>query len=223
MRFFRKIGDKLFYGGGIFHPTKGLPLRWEKDLELAIRQKKKIINIGAGQYYRKGVISIDPFYKEEDEYHIRAFGENLPLKNNSIDFVICCALLEHVKEPKKIIKEIYRVLKPGGKMHVSIAFLFPFHAAPNDYNRLTIYGLEYLCRDFKKIQSGMSLGPNSAIACILVEYSQIFFKNKLLKKIAKSLTKIIVFPIKYFDKLFINRKEAVNLAGVIYFYGEKKH
>jgi len=221
MKIIRKIGDKLFYRGGIFYPTRGLSLNWGNDLETAIKEGKKIINIGAGQYHRPGTISIDPAYDIEDECHIKAFGENLPFKDNSIDFAVCNAVLEHVKEPGKIVKEIYRVLKPGGRTYIDIAFLQPFHAAPDDYNRMTLKGLEHICGNFKKIDSGICLGPNSAIAQILVNYSQIIFKNKLFKKIAKNMTKIIVFPLKYVDILFKNNREAVKLAGGVYFYGGK--
>jgi len=222
MKLIRKIGDKLFYRGGIFHPAKGINLHWKKDLEKAIKENKKIINIGAGQYHIEGTISIDPFYDKEDNVHIRAYGENLPFEDGSIDFAICNAVLEHVKEPKKIVDEIYRVLKPGGRTYIDIAFLQPFHSAPNDYNRLTLDGLEYLCRNFKKIQSGICLGPNSALAQILVFYSQILFKNKIFKKLSKNITKIIVSPFKYFDRFLVRRKEALYLAGGVYFYGEKR-
>ena len=218
---FKRIREKLFYRGGIFHPTKGIVLDWEKDLEVAIKENKKIINIGAGQHHRKGTISVDPAYKKQDRWHIKAWGENLPFEDNSVDFALCNATLEHTQEPAKIVKEIWRVLKPGGRMFVDVPFLFPFHSAPSDYNRMTLNGIEYLCRDFKKMQSGMNLGPNSAIARILVEYIQIFFKNKLLKKIAKNLMKIIVFPLKYFDIFLADNEEATKVAGAVYFYGEK--
>ena len=226
MKIFRKIGDKLFYRGGIFHPTKAFPLKWEKDLETAIKKGKKIINIGAGPYQKPGTISVDPGYKKEDEWHIKAPGENLPFRDASIDFAICTAVLQYIREPAKVIDEIYRVLRPGGKLYTDIVFLFPSsHSSSrgyNDYNRMTLDGLEYLCRKFERIESGVSLGINSAMARILVGYSQIFFKNRILKGIARNFTKIIVSPFKYFDRLLINNKGLVDLAGGVYFYGKKK-
>lgn len=226
MRIFRKIGDKLFYRGGIFHPTKPFSLKWQNDLETAIREGKKIINIGAGPYQRPGTISIDPGYRREDKWHIKAFGENLPFKDNSIDFAICSAVLQYIKEPIRVVDEIYRILKPGGRIYTDIVFLFPSSSSAlrgyNDYNRMTLDGLECLCRKFKRIESGAGLGVNSAIARILVEYGQIFFRNRFLKKIARNITKIIVSPLKYFDRLLVNNKEMINLAGGVYFYGEKR-
>lgn len=41
-------------------------------------------------------------------------GEFLPHTDNSVDFVFCCDVLEHVRDLPKVISEISRVLKPGG-------------------------------------------------------------------------------------------------------------
>ena len=40
--------------------------------------------------------------------------DTLPFKNNSYDAVICSEVLEHVDSPEDSIKELIRVLKPGG-------------------------------------------------------------------------------------------------------------
>jgi len=222
MKVLKKIGDKLFYRGGIFHPSKGFVLDWMKDIDTYIQEDKKAISVGAGSYKKRGVINIDPGYTQEDDFNIRACGENLPFANNSVDFVICNAVLEHVKEPQKIINEIYRVLKINGRTYIDIAFMQPFHSAPNDYIRLTLNSLEDACSGFKKIKSGMCLGPGSALAKFVVAYNQLFFRSELLKKIIRNISKILVAPLKYIDRLLINNKKAIDLAGGVYFYGEKK-
>ncbi len=40
--------------------------------------------------------------------------ENLPFENNSIDVIVSQFVLEHVENPEKVFKELFRVLKPGG-------------------------------------------------------------------------------------------------------------
>jgi len=42
-----------------------------------------------------------------------------PLKNNSIDYIICSQLIEHVKDDKSLLKEINRILKKNGKLYLS--------------------------------------------------------------------------------------------------------
>ncbi len=46
--------------------------------------------------------------------YIVGYGENIPLPENSFDFVACCDVLEHVDDLEKVIHEVSRVLKPGG-------------------------------------------------------------------------------------------------------------
>ncbi len=39
---------------------------------------------------------------------------NIPFADNSFNVVICNHVLEHVRDDKKVMKEFYRVMKPGG-------------------------------------------------------------------------------------------------------------
>ena len=61
----------------------------------------------------------------------------LPLAGNSFNAVICSELLEHVPDPKEVLNEAHRVLRPNGKLLLCVPFLFPIHADPYDYGRYT--------------------------------------------------------------------------------------
>lgn len=65
----------------------------------------------------------------------------LPFSNNSIDTVILFEVLEHLEQPKAALEEIYRVLKPGGNLLLSLPFLYPLHDEPYDFQRYTEFGL----------------------------------------------------------------------------------
>jgi hypothetical protein len=39
---------------------------------------------------------------------------NLPFEDNSFDFIMCNHVLEHIPDDKKAMKELYRILQPGG-------------------------------------------------------------------------------------------------------------
>ncbi len=56
-----------------------------------------------------------------EEYVTHGFGEKLPYKDESFDIVFSQQVLEHVNDPEAVIKEAFRVLKPGGHFH----FCFP--------------------------------------------------------------------------------------------------
>lgn len=54
-----------------------------------------------------------------------ADGFALPFKENSFDVVICSEVLEHIHDYENIITEIQRVLKPGGKLALSVPRAWP--------------------------------------------------------------------------------------------------
>lgn len=74
-----------------------------------------------------------------------ADGENLSVKNESVETVLCLSVLEHTKNPKRMLDEIARVLKPGGHAVFLVPHLCYLHAEPEDYFRYTIYGFQSLC------------------------------------------------------------------------------
>lgn len=55
---------------------------------------------------------------------------NLPFKDNSFNFILCNHVLEHIPDDTKAMKELYRVLSPGG-----IAIL----QIPQELNRATTF------------------------------------------------------------------------------------
>lgn len=49
-----------------------------------------------------------------------ARGEQIPLANEQVDLVICTQVLQYLPEPAAVVAEIYRVLKPGGSVLLSV-------------------------------------------------------------------------------------------------------
>jgi SAM-dependent methyltransferase len=50
-------------------------------------------------------------------------------------------VLEHVDNAEYAVSEIARVLKPGGRLLITVPFLYPEHEAPYDFWRTTHHGL----------------------------------------------------------------------------------
>ncbi len=48
---------------------------------------------------------------------------NTNIQNEYADLVICCGIIEHIKEPEKLFNEIYRILKPNGYIFVTTSNL----------------------------------------------------------------------------------------------------
>ncbi len=69
---------------------------------------------------------------------------NLPFKNDHFDAVVCTQVLEHVPEPSKVLDELHRVLRSGGKLYLSAPQSWHQHQKPHDYYRYTSFGLRHL-------------------------------------------------------------------------------
>ena len=68
------------------------------------------------------------------------------------DTIIATEVLEHLYDPQQAIREMHRLLKPGGICLLSTRFIYEYHADPNDYFRFTQDSLSYLFRDFTQVE-----------------------------------------------------------------------
>lgn len=68
----------------------------------------------------------------------------LPFSDASFDAAINIVTLEHICEPGTALKEVYRVLRPGGRLLLVAPHEWEVHQSPHDYFRYTRHGLGYL-------------------------------------------------------------------------------
>ncbi|MBU1255317.1 class I SAM-dependent methyltransferase [Patescibacteria group bacterium] len=141
---------------------------WNKFFEEKIREiakEKNVLDIGGGFRFQKGLDKYKDLFNNvnyktldiKSKYHPDIIGDihSLSMKDESIDAIICKAVLEHVYDPQKAINEMYRVLKKQGKCLVYVPFLYPYHGEKDgykDYYRYTKDGIEYLFRKFSSIE-----------------------------------------------------------------------
>ena len=110
----------------------------------------------------------------------------LPFRDNIFDSVLCTEVLEHLNEPERCLKEIYRVLKPEGVGLITIPMSWNLHYEPNDYYRFTKYGLCYLLEKhgFQVLELERVGGLFSLIGSRFVDTISMFAWRKL-KKLGK--------------------------------------
>ena len=73
-------------------------------------------------------------------------GLSLPFADECFDTVVSFQVLEHVPEPAVMMREISRVLRPGGQLILTAPHMWGIHEEPRDYFRYTGYGLAHLSR-----------------------------------------------------------------------------
>ena len=56
---------------------------------------------------------------------LKGSAYSLPFQNNSLDLIVCSEVLEHLHYYNDAVKEIHRVLKPGGKFYASVPASWP--------------------------------------------------------------------------------------------------
>ena len=152
--------------------------------------KGKILDFGSGSkpyqhlfkkfqyYFSIEVLSNKKNLKSDIYYN----GNQLPFASNSFDSILCTEVLEHVENLDNVIKELYRVLKPGGRMIITTPFMCIEHEIPYDFRRFSYSGLLGLFKKkkFKILKSKKLLNNFHVIFLTLNFYIyQICLKKKL--------------------------------------------
>jgi SAM-dependent methyltransferase len=113
-----------------------------------------VLDAGAGEgkhkhYFKRGrYLALDAGYGDAawdySGLDIRGDLEHIPLRNDSIDCILCMVVLEHTRDPRRVLLEFARVLKTGGSLVTVVPFLWEEHQIPHDYFRFTRYGVRSL-------------------------------------------------------------------------------
>lgn len=73
-------------------------------------------------------------------------GGRLPFEDCSFDTALLTDVLEHLANPGVAMAEAARILRPGGKLIISVPFLYCLHEIPHDYYRYTEFALQRMCQ-----------------------------------------------------------------------------
>jgi SAM-dependent methyltransferase len=111
--------------------------------------------------------------------------EDLPVADGSFDVVLCTQVLEHCADPAQAVRELHRVLAPGGRVLASTHGVQVYHPSPDDLWRWTHAGLERLFTA-NAAWASVSVRPASgAAACVgmlLAIYIDLAFRRLRLAR-----------------------------------------
>lgn len=72
---------------------------------------------------------------------------SIPVEDDRYDAVLCSQVLAHIPDSLATLRELRRVLKPGGTLLLTAPLFFQENEPPHDYFRFTQHGLRHLLRE----------------------------------------------------------------------------
>ena len=83
-----------------------------------IEAPQKILDVGCARNKMPGAIGIDIDKNSNADLIHDLNAYPYPIEANSIDQIYAKHIIEHVEDPRKFIRELHRLLKPGGKAFI---------------------------------------------------------------------------------------------------------
>ncbi len=160
----------------------------------------RVLDVGCGgKPYESWLEQADDYVgldiEESADVQVTA-GKPWPLESESFDVVFSAQVLEHVADLSQTLSEIDRVLKLGGKVVLSLPFLFNEHGGPADYRRFTVHWAAQLLPatyEIEVLNTQGGIGSTLAIALLnwLDLSSNRYFASRLLKALLLPLWLVV--------------------------------
>jgi SAM-dependent methyltransferase len=138
------------------HPFLLIRKGIEKDIAILSKQiKGTVLDFGCGSKpYKKYFTHADNYIgldieqsghsHKNEQIDVFYDGKTIPFANNYFDASFSSEVFEHVFNIDEVLKEIHRVLKPGGTLLLSCPFAWPEHETPYDFARYSSFGIKFV-------------------------------------------------------------------------------
>ncbi|WHZ24851.1 MAG: hypothetical protein OJF47_003963 [Nitrospira sp.] len=103
----------------------------------------------------------------------------LPFRDQTFGAVVSQAVFEHLEDPHLTARELCRILRPGGIIHLDTAFMQPLHGDPWHFFNMTQHGLRKVMAPFEEIRCGIKSYQHPS-ASLLMQFDAIapFLRSK---------------------------------------------
>lgn len=132
-------------------------------------------------------------YDKNVQPDLRWDGRTIPLSGGSYETAMATEVLEHCPEPEIVLKEIHRILKPGGIFFFTVPFLWNLHEVPHDEYRYTPFSLERHLKNsgFAEVQIFPMGGWHASMAQML----GLWVRRAPMRQVIKTILSFFLKPI----------------------------
>lgn len=176
--------------------------------------------IGGGGRWMPGFVNLDLFVLPGVD--LAADAECLPFPEGVFQRVECDAVLEHVVDPVRVMREIERVLAPGGFAHLVTPFCHPFHEYPRDYRRFTPDGLRTMAGGLEVVAEGWRTGPTATLLVFILEYAKALLPWRAWRVGVHGVLGWLLFPLRYLDLPLYGTARAGRIGNHCYMWLRKR-
>jgi SAM-dependent methyltransferase len=151
------VSDSFFTAPRWKEEVRHLVNEFVREAARAVTPGQRLLDAGAGECayapyfahatYESADLAVGDAKWDYAKLTYKCDLTKIPVEDGRFDHVLCTQTLEHVPDPRAVVRELARVLKPGGTMWVTAPFGSPMHQEPHDYWRYTEHGLRRLLSD----------------------------------------------------------------------------
>ena len=152
---------------------------------------------------------------------VAADAERLPFRDGIFQRVECDAVLEHVRDPVRVMEEIERVTAPGGYVHLVTPFCHPFHEYPKDYRRFTPDGLREMAGKLDMVAAGWRTGPTATMLVFTLEYMKLLLPWRAWRVLVHGVLGWVLSPLRYLDLWLLRTDRAGHIGNHCYIWLRK--
>ncbi len=153
---------------------------------------------------------------------VAADAEALPFPSDLFQRIECDAVLEHVSDPRQVMREMVRVLAPGGYLHLVTPFCHPFHEYPKDFRRFTLDGLKQLAGPMEVVATGWRTGPAATLLVTNIEFVKLLLPFRAWRALAHFISGWLLFPLRYLDIWLLRSLDAHRIGNHCYIWLRKR-
>lgn len=170
-------------------------LRGEAELAGTRARRPRLLDVGCGAkpyapFFAGNVAEYIGVDVANPAAELEGTVEAIPVPDESFDLVLCTQTLEHADDPARAVRELRRVVAPGGRVLLSTHGVQVYHPNPDDLWRWTHAGLERLFREngaWSDVRVAPGSGTTACLGMLVATYLDLIVKRARVRPLGAPL------------------------------------